>query len=352
MHVPCIIFDGKSEDFATEMFVIINSTPTRINKSHLVDLYERVSWAAPDKKFAAQRRRAPLQRGRQPAPVPDQPPRRPLASRRSGSCRRSSSTRSTAGPRRTGRRIEKRSPKREAERFYEVVRDFFKAAEKVWGSAWGNAQYMVTRPGDDQGDAARVRRPRARRRRAGRGPHRPLGAQARRRGASCRRASASRASTSASRPRARSSASARVHRELGRAAGIEPRKRKGDARGRRARERLRRRWRLAAASRSCGCRARLRRAGGSPAAGCTPGGQRDDDGHRRDRRTSRGARRSRGSRSSASFALRERRAPRPSRRRGGDGLDGHAPGAGQIDVAAGRRVGVRARAPGTWRRPR
>src|SRR5215475_7411429 len=48
---PRIIFDGKSEDFATEMFVIINSTPTRINKSHLVDLYERVSWAAPDKKF-------------------------------------------------------------------------------------------------------------------------------------------------------------------------------------------------------------------------------------------------------------------------------------------------------------
>src|SRR6185369_10199529 len=53
MHVPCVIFDGKSEDFATEMFVIINSTPTRINKSHLVDLYERVSWAAPDKKFSA-----------------------------------------------------------------------------------------------------------------------------------------------------------------------------------------------------------------------------------------------------------------------------------------------------------
>ena len=53
MHVPCMIFDGKSEDFAAEMFVIINSTPTRINKSHLIDLYERVSWAAPDRKFAA-----------------------------------------------------------------------------------------------------------------------------------------------------------------------------------------------------------------------------------------------------------------------------------------------------------
>src|ERR1051325_8447646 len=29
INVPCIIFDGRSEDFATEMFVIINSTPTR-----------------------------------------------------------------------------------------------------------------------------------------------------------------------------------------------------------------------------------------------------------------------------------------------------------------------------------
>src|SRR5579872_2838668 len=53
VSVPCVIFDGRSEDFAAEMFVIINSTPTRINKSHLVDLYERVSWAEPDRRFAA-----------------------------------------------------------------------------------------------------------------------------------------------------------------------------------------------------------------------------------------------------------------------------------------------------------
>ena len=53
IDVPCVIFDGRSEDFAAEMFVIINSTPTRINKSHLVDLYERVSWAEPDRRFAA-----------------------------------------------------------------------------------------------------------------------------------------------------------------------------------------------------------------------------------------------------------------------------------------------------------
>ena len=47
-----LFFDGRTEDFATEMFVIINSTPTRINKSHLVDLYEKVSWSAPDKRVA------------------------------------------------------------------------------------------------------------------------------------------------------------------------------------------------------------------------------------------------------------------------------------------------------------
>ena len=42
-----VVFDARGEDFAAEMFVVINSTPTRINKSHLVDLYERVSWASP-----------------------------------------------------------------------------------------------------------------------------------------------------------------------------------------------------------------------------------------------------------------------------------------------------------------
>ncbi len=53
VEVPCVLFDGRSGDFATEMFVIINSTHTRINRSHLVDLYEKVSWETPEKKFAA-----------------------------------------------------------------------------------------------------------------------------------------------------------------------------------------------------------------------------------------------------------------------------------------------------------
>ena len=97
IHVPCMIFDGKTEDFATEMFVTINSTPTRINKSHLVDLYEKVAYAAPDKKLAAKACELLYARVRQPAAVQGQPPRRPLAAARSGSCRPSCSTRSTAG---------------------------------------------------------------------------------------------------------------------------------------------------------------------------------------------------------------------------------------------------------------
>ena len=42
--------------------------------------------------------------------------------------------------------IEKRNPKREVERFYAVVRDFLKAAEKVWGERLGQRSDMVTRP--------------------------------------------------------------------------------------------------------------------------------------------------------------------------------------------------------------
>jgi DGQHR domain-containing protein len=42
IDVPCLLFDGKTGDFAAEMFVIINSTQTRINRSHLVDLLDRI----------------------------------------------------------------------------------------------------------------------------------------------------------------------------------------------------------------------------------------------------------------------------------------------------------------------
>jgi DGQHR domain-containing protein len=145
MHVPCVIFDGKSEDFATEMFVIINSTPTRINKSHLVDLYERVSWAAPDKKFAAQVVEKLYSEGDSPL--------RYKINRLGGRSKQEkwilqaelfNEIHRWAAL--DWRKISKKSPKREVDRVYGVVRDFFKAAEKVWGDAWGHAQYQVTKP--------------------------------------------------------------------------------------------------------------------------------------------------------------------------------------------------------------
>jgi DGQHR domain-containing protein len=146
IYVPCIIFDGRSEDFATEMFVIINSTPTRINKSHLVDLYERVSWAAPDKKFAA-RVVEHLYR------EPDSPLRYRI-NRLGGRSRQEKWILQAELFNELHRWILREWHKleseglgvKEAARFYEVIRDFLKAAESAWGEAWGHANYMITKP--------------------------------------------------------------------------------------------------------------------------------------------------------------------------------------------------------------
>lgn len=146
IHVPCVIFDGKSEDFATEMFVIINSTPTRINKSHLVDLYEKVSWAAPDKKFAARIVDMLYREGDSPL--------RYKINRLGGRSKQEKwilqaelfnelHRWAAADWKKLGK---KSNLVREAERHYEMVRDFLRAAEKAWGEAWDNASYMVTRP--------------------------------------------------------------------------------------------------------------------------------------------------------------------------------------------------------------
>jgi DGQHR domain-containing protein len=144
--VPCVIFDGKSEDFATEMFVIINSTPTRINKSHLVDLYEKVSWAAPDKKFAARIVDHLYREGDSPL--------RYKINRLGGRSKQEKwilqaelfnelHRWASQDWKKLGK---KQNLPREAERYYEIVRDFLRAAEKAWGDAWGHASYMITRP--------------------------------------------------------------------------------------------------------------------------------------------------------------------------------------------------------------
>jgi DGQHR domain-containing protein len=146
IHVPCVIFDGKSEDFATEMFVIINSTPTRINKSHLVDLYEKVSWAAPDKKFAARVVDHLYREGDSPL--------RYKINRLGGRSKQEKWILQAELFNEIHRwalldwkAIKKRSNwQRAAEQYYEIVRDFLRAAEKAWGEAWGNPNFMVTRP--------------------------------------------------------------------------------------------------------------------------------------------------------------------------------------------------------------
>src|SRR5438128_10728012 len=146
ISVPCIVFDGRSEDFATERFVIINSTPTRINKSHLVDLYERVSWAEPDRRFAA--RVVEMLYREADSPL------RYRINRLGGRSKQEKWILQAElfneihrWVRQTWSKIEKEgADKPAAERYYRKVRDFLKASAQVWGDAWGNDNYMVTKP--------------------------------------------------------------------------------------------------------------------------------------------------------------------------------------------------------------
>ena len=146
INVPCVIFDGRSEDFAAEMFVIINSTPTRINKSHLVDLYERISWAEPDRRFAARLVDKLYREGDSPLKY--------RINRLGGRSQQekwilqaelfNELHRWVGGE---WRKIQRSSNvTREADRYYAMVRDFLKACQKVWTTSWGHPNYMVTKP--------------------------------------------------------------------------------------------------------------------------------------------------------------------------------------------------------------
>jgi DGQHR domain-containing protein len=146
IQVPCVIFDGRTDDFATEMFVIINSTPTRINKSHLVDLYERVSWAEPDRRFAAHI--AEMLYSESDSPL------RYRINRLGGRSRQEKWILQAElfnelhrWVKLAWRKIEAGgTDRRAAARYYEVIRDFLKAAGDAWGDAWGNPGYMITKP--------------------------------------------------------------------------------------------------------------------------------------------------------------------------------------------------------------
>jgi DGQHR domain-containing protein len=146
IHVPCVIFDGRSDDFAAEMFVIINSTPTRINKSHLVDLYEKVSWAAPDRRFAA--RIVDMLYSQSDSPL------RYRINRLGGRSKQEKWILQAElfneihrWVKRTWLKIEAEgADKRLAERYYGLARDFFKASAQVLAEGWDNPNFMVTKP--------------------------------------------------------------------------------------------------------------------------------------------------------------------------------------------------------------
>src|SRR5262245_14119193 len=147
ISVPCVIFDGRSEDFAAEMFVIINSTPTRINKSHLIDLYERVSWAAPDRKFAA--RLVEKLYGEGDSPL------RYRINRLGGRSQRDKWVLQAELFNELHRWVRGKwrsiqlagGSSKEVPRYYGIVRDFFKSARAAFGdSVWGKDGYMVTKP--------------------------------------------------------------------------------------------------------------------------------------------------------------------------------------------------------------
>ncbi len=146
IQVPCVIFDGRTEDFATEMFVIINSTPTRINKSHLVDLYERVSWAEPDRRFAANIAEMLYSEGDSPL--------RYRINRLGGRSKQEKWILQAELFNEIHRWVKSAwkkisadgTDRRAAARYYEIVRDFLKASAAVWGESWGSNSGMVTKP--------------------------------------------------------------------------------------------------------------------------------------------------------------------------------------------------------------
>jgi len=141
IQVPCIIFDRQSRDFAAEMFVVINSTPTRISKSHLVDLYEKVSWISPQQRVAA--RIVHMLYSRSDSPL------RYRISRLGSRTHKDKWILQSELFHEVHQWIENdpsHSPAEEAERRYQILSDFLFAARKTWGEAWGNPGYMVTCP--------------------------------------------------------------------------------------------------------------------------------------------------------------------------------------------------------------
>jgi DGQHR domain-containing protein len=146
IHVPCVIFDGQSEDFAAEMFVTINSTPTRINKSHLIDLYERVSWEKPDKRLAAK----VVERLYSAGDSPLQYRINRLGNRSKQEKWIMQAELFNEVHRWVLKSWSAKDPERitehAVERRYRILQEFLKATRTTFGDAWGDQRYHITKP--------------------------------------------------------------------------------------------------------------------------------------------------------------------------------------------------------------
>jgi DGQHR domain-containing protein len=144
VEVPCIVFDGRSAEFATEMFVIINSTHTRINRSHLVDLYEKVSWESPEKKFTA--KVVNLLYGEDDSPLQYKINRLGGRSKQEKWILQSEIFNELLKVVLAHKRWMDSHLGMRADRCYALVRDYLKGAKDVMGEIWGNNErYMFTR---------------------------------------------------------------------------------------------------------------------------------------------------------------------------------------------------------------
>jgi DGQHR domain-containing protein len=147
IEVPCVIFDGKTSEFATQMFVVINSTHTRINKSHLIDLYEKIEWGTDrEKKYAAML----VRRLYEADDSPLQYHINMLGGRSHQDMWINQAQLFTEVHRVIGLKANKPRFRDgrgwNVERGYGFVRDVLKAARSVFGEAWGdNKRFMVTR---------------------------------------------------------------------------------------------------------------------------------------------------------------------------------------------------------------
>ena len=140
IDVPCVIFDKSQADFAVEMFVIINSTPTRLNRSHLIDLYERLQRATPVERAAA--KAVALCYSETDSPLYHKVDMLGRHKRSERWIRQASLFREIRRLAERNARIFGDHPK--AKDLYEVVRDFLRAARKTFREAWDQPRYRVT----------------------------------------------------------------------------------------------------------------------------------------------------------------------------------------------------------------